>query len=647
MRPGPVDDAKGSATAGAARARRLGVLAGLAAFASLLVLTRPYRGIVQDAEIYIGQALAAADPSGLGQDILFAFDDQFRFSLWPVLARHLVERLGPDAAAIGLTACGLVLWAVSCAALAFRLLPPCCRIPGLLAAATLPPLYGGFAIFRYAEAMATPRALAEALVLAALACLLAGRRVPAASCLLAGAAIHPIMALPGLAVAVLSTAGTVRRGALLVALVGLVLLAGAAAGLPVLSRLFVVPDPAWAEALAANPYLFPSRWAVQDWCAVALGAATILVGRQALRERARAIAGLVVLVGIRGLLATLVLGDALGSLLVLQVQPWRALWLMALFAALLLPAALVTGWRAGAGRSVAAALLALAWLVPDAPAAAALAVLALGLDEAARRDLGRFGPRAAAGAWLVAGAVLAVVAARRILAAAALFGAVPADAGSPIEVAGVWLPLAAAATLWAARRSARPAVPAVLAGAAFLAVLAVAAADGRSRLAARLDAGRPDPDLVRLLPDAPGPILWLGLEPRRSWVLAGRPNWVGYVQGAPMVFSRPLARIWSDRMDRLLAAGLADASDRSPHLARPGASLHPGAAAIAAFCAAPDAPLAIVVPLSGHVVPPPERPGRPYRLPVPGYEADLEAATLGWTIVDRHAVLPCRDTAGP
>ena len=69
-----------------------------------------------------------------------------------------------------------------------------------------------------------------------------------------------------------------------------------------------------------------------------------------------------------------------GSLLVLQIQPWRALWLLAVFAAAGLGVCSLSLWQRDAAARVTLALLVLAWienLVP--PVAIVASVLALAL----------------------------------------------------------------------------------------------------------------------------------------------------------------------------------------------------------------------------------------------------------------------------
>ncbi|MDB5421505.1 MAG: hypothetical protein JWR59_1452, partial [Brevundimonas sp.] len=89
--------------------------------AVLLVLTRPYGGVDGDARLYIGRALAALDPAGLGQDLMFRHDGQFGFSAYPALLTALVRRLGPSLAALAISFAAAAAWLAAAGALALGL----------------------------------------------------------------------------------------------------------------------------------------------------------------------------------------------------------------------------------------------------------------------------------------------------------------------------------------------------------------------------------------------------------------------------------------------------------------------------------------------------------------------------------------------
>jgi hypothetical protein len=156
-----------------------------------------------------------------------------------------------------------------------------------------------------------------------------------------------------------------------------------------------------------------------------------------------------------------------------------------------------------------------------------------------------------------------------------------------------------------------------------------------------MDRHLPDPGLARLLPAEPGEILWLKNGVGFAWRLGGRPNWASYTQGASIVFSPALGAIWRDRMDRLVAAGLADDADRRPWSGRPGQVLAPSGLDIETFCRAPDAPAAIIVPLDGSVRLPDEVATTTYRLPARSLELQGGPDGLRWRPTESAAILAC------
>jgi hypothetical protein len=136
-------------------------------------------------------------------------------------------------------------------------------------------------------------------------------------------------------------------------------------------------------------------------------------------------------------------------------------------------------------------------------------------------------------------------------------------------------------------------------------------------------------------------VLWLGgdVEP---WVLMGRASWSAKVQGAGVVFSRPLALEIRDRARRLTEAGLVGQDFERPLTVPARRPPSPERKRVEAFCAAPDAPAWIIWPRWSDA-PPPESalaahdwtPGAPFVNDL--LELDAKRAPRA----DRYAVIPC------
>jgi hypothetical protein len=97
--------------------------------------------------------------------------------------------------------------------------------------------------------------------------------------------------------------------------------------------------------MTRSPYLFISAWPLTDWSRLIVQAVTLAIAASLVTGRARSMFIAVAAVALGGVLVSLLFGDVLGSLLVLQVQPWRATWLLAVFAAAGLGLCAVGLWR--------------------------------------------------------------------------------------------------------------------------------------------------------------------------------------------------------------------------------------------------------------------------------------------------------------
>jgi len=143
------------------KAAAVSLAAPLIAF-SIFLLSRPYQGIVQDAYIYIGRALADLGPEGVGRDLMYVHDGQFGFSLFRYGAKGLVAILGPATAAKALAFAALTAWFLAAAALARQFASGRAVWAIMIFAALLPASYGAPYPFGFAEPLAIPRPFAEA-----------------------------------------------------------------------------------------------------------------------------------------------------------------------------------------------------------------------------------------------------------------------------------------------------------------------------------------------------------------------------------------------------------------------------------------------------------------------------------------------------
>ena len=634
-----------------------------------LLLLRPYAGIVQDARIYIGRGLADRDPAGLGSDLMFAGETQTAFSLFRAALHPLLSLAGPDAVSMALVAVGLLAWLAGAVLLMRHLADGRAAWAAVMAALALPGDYGPLHIFGYAEPIATPRLFAEAAVLAGLGQILAGRRPTGLALLCLAAAIHPLMALPGLALAAILLVRADPRWLVPWAVLGAAGFGAAALGAPVFGRLFVAMDPAWlAIVRARNANLFPSLWPIDTYGTIACQVAAVVIAGHIAGARSAPAAGGEArravfwwggAVGLGGLVLSWLAGDIGASVLVLQLQTWRALWLLAMLANAGLVLAWIGLWRGGAAARLTLALLTLAWASPSSTLVAPLAVAATAchLTGAAGwlRGLTPLTGRVATAAALAAAGAAAVAGGQGLFAVLRPLGAGWRDqAPWPYVVASGLLtaPVLAGAVALALAPASRLRTPRARA----LALLCAVAACGTA--ASLWDSRNPERRMVDARAGAaaleaglgPGGLLWVD-DDSETWFLARRPAVFSPVQGAPILFSRDLALAWAARAGRLSALGLVRPGDLAvaPRDSARDVPVTLTPAGLRAFCRDAARPAGLVVPGDQRAAVPEDMSARLWIPPTPirrlsiGEEGATWRSIVDFTVVSCSPPAPSRD----
>lgn len=657
---GPVQPPRRPEHAGPARlsALRFEAVALWAGLIPLVLLTRPYAGIVRDGRIYLGRGLADRNPGGIGRDLMFAFDEQTGFSFLRPVIRGLLGIMSAPEASMALVLAGLAIWLGAAIAFATSLAAGRAAWAAIACILVLPPSYGGFGAFVYGEAAATPRIFAEAAVLGALAALM--RRRHAASVLLLGLAVllHPLMAMAGLAVAVVALVREAPRRFVPALLAAAALAAAAAAGWVVAKGLATPLDADWLSVLRPSRYLFPSFWPDETWGHMIRQGVAVIIAGTFLDARRRAVLWGIAAVASLGVAVSVVLADWLPTVLLTQLQPWRATWLLAVAGHASLALAAVNLWIRGPGGRLTLALLFLTWLASDGPLnALLLGAATLGLFAVqSRGGLGTIPVRLAA--WIgAAAAVLALV--KTVVATSLLL-----DLAGAGTFAGIKAPWSLGITLEAHTSGLVAAILAV-------AILAPAVWPRSARMGAAAlltaslaagallwDARQPDqralgpsPEVAALrefLAPAPGEVLWLGGD-IEAWFWAGRPGFASVLQRGPALFSRPLAITWKSRMDRLAASGLIrpgdiETWDSAQHVSAEPVLTGP---AVEAFCRDPDRPAALVASGDQRAAVPADLPVLLWRSPAPLQRLTMREGTFHWQRVETYTIVRCRGVAGP
>lgn len=603
-------------------------------------------GIEGDGRIYMGRVLADLDPGGVGRDYMFTMDGQSGFTLYRGLARTLAAMAGFGTAVALLSGINLVAWAAGITVLARTIVPGRALGPVLAAVCVLPRAYMPWNLLAAGEAIPVPRPLAEAAVLFALAAMVRERWLVALACLIVGALFHPIMAAPGFGVLLIILGLRDRRWFAAAGAAAAIVIVAGALQFPIASRLLTRIDPEWLALLhARNPYLFLRLWPVAGTAPMIVALATIIVGTRALAPAAREIVHAAVAVAAAGLLVQFVAGEELDSLLVVQAQLWRALWLPAALAPALAGLCLVHLPRQGARGQIALALLLLAWVSGgNAWLQAIAALLAVATVSVETRYLRNVRPWVIVAVWGVFIVFALQSMATSFMALQVVAAKLPAGASIPANMVwplGFFMVPVLALSVLAWRWPRATAVRALSMAAACGGIAAVAQFwESRTPAHADLDAARRKPDLEAMLGPRAGPVLWV--EGDEVWYWARRPNWNGMTHGGGLVFSRALTMQWSTRARAEVDAGLA-----TGNLLRPWSAVISLAAPpleprkIETFCGRADAPAWIVAPLEADVVPPTALSAQIWSPPEAPIKLFIGAEDVRWRRFDRYAVVPC------
>jgi len=318
---------------------------------AMVLLSTPWDGLNGDAKLYAVQALRRLHPANFQQDLFFLFGSQDSYSVFSPLYAAAIDTFGVHGAALLLQVAGSALWLGAAALLLASFLHGYHYWLGLALLVLLPSDYGPLPLgFALREHLLTPRLYGEALGILALALAVRGHLRWGVLALLLAVLLHPLMAAGALLAGLLFLARRHGRAAAVALLAGLLAL-GAAALLDIapVNRIWHSMDSLWLARVAEMaPMVTWDAWHAAHWASRTAVAFSLLVTAGMLADGWRAhFFRCLAATGALGLLATWLGTGVFHNVLLIQVQPWRALWLVQLGSVIALAWLLATFWQRG------------------------------------------------------------------------------------------------------------------------------------------------------------------------------------------------------------------------------------------------------------------------------------------------------------
>ncbi|MBB5192362.1 hypothetical protein HNQ50_003103 [Silvimonas terrae] len=308
------------------------------------LISHPYLGIRHDGFLYAGQALRSIYPDHYAGDLFFLYGSQDSFTWFSWLYGKVILWLGLPNAARSMMFLGQLAWFGSLTFLLRSIFKQWSSVYlGLVLGIALLTYYGAATLFTSAEGFLTARSYSEPLVILGIALLVRQKTVSSLIVLAFAATIHPLIALPGLAIWYVSLALILQdsRQKWVYAAFTLILVASV-----VLLVVFKVPpfgnltksyDGAWYAVTSTwTADLFVWFWKWKDWAPVLVNLAIILLYfRLAEDGPLRRLVLASTAVFISAMLLTYIGADVLKNVFIVSCQLWRAQWVWNLIVHLL------------------------------------------------------------------------------------------------------------------------------------------------------------------------------------------------------------------------------------------------------------------------------------------------------------------------
>ncbi|MFA9440710.1 hypothetical protein ACDA63_13825 [Uliginosibacterium sp. sgz301328] len=357
---------------------RIAYFSSILALIGLWMMSRPYRGIRHDGILYFAQAIEG-QTGALSNDLFFSHGSQASFTLYPQLLGFVISHFGVSAGHSLLLALTLFLFVGASIFLLYPLLERRELWFGLVVIACLPHFYGSGRIFAFAEPFLTARSVAEPFALLGIGLALNKRPLESAVSLFFSLLMHPLVAIPAAVVSLILFVQHDRRWLALL-LLGIPVVGLALAGIRPFSGLFAAFDPEWFSIVRqVNFQILVAEWAPYAWANEAVSFAVLGIAFMHAEGRLRRLIAAVLITAVACLLVSLICGDGLHSQLILQLQLWRAQWLVRFLALAIFPWLQIRLWLLGGTYRMTALLLLTGLMSANTVALAGTAVLGVAL----------------------------------------------------------------------------------------------------------------------------------------------------------------------------------------------------------------------------------------------------------------------------
>jgi hypothetical protein len=306
----------------------------LALLGVLWVVTRPYSGVVNDGRFYMLPALRDLDPAAFVSDLFFRFGSQDQYSIFHHLYLPFLPILGIGGTGILFTVVGQVLWISAAIALAHTLLPQ--RLHAWLAVGSVIVLPNLYVFFGYGEPFASPRLFAEAFSIFGLALLLRGQAITAIGLLVASAVFHPLVAIAAIGFAFIYLAVSKPIWSLVPVVGAIALVALSFTDVHPFEALRATYDQQWFDVVKDRDAMsLVTHWSADSYFRIATTLSLTILAFVFSEGRVRTVLSATFVVGIGGIIVTLLGGDWARNTFIVEVQPWRSMWLLAVVVNLL------------------------------------------------------------------------------------------------------------------------------------------------------------------------------------------------------------------------------------------------------------------------------------------------------------------------